>query len=74
MKSFPLGEGEVLVVRQNNRILAVGSKCTHYGAPLAKGVLGKDGTIRCPWHGACFNSGTGEKQYIFIFSKTPLGS
>lgn len=60
MKAFPLGEGEVLLVRHKGQLSAVGSKCTHYGAPLEKGALGEDGTVRCPWHGACFNSGTGE--------------
>uniref|UniRef100_A0A6A7FPS8 Apoptosis-inducing factor 3-like n=1 Tax=Hirondellea gigas TaxID=1518452 RepID=A0A6A7FPS8_9CRUS len=60
MKSFPLGEGRVLVVRHKGKVTAVGNKCTHYGAPLAKGVLGEDGTVRCPWHGACFNTTTGD--------------
>ncbi|KAF2357821.1 FAD/NAD(P)-binding domain [Trinorchestia longiramus] len=60
MKSFQLGEGEVLMVRRAGTVTAVGSKCTHYGAPLEKGALGPEGTIRCPWHGACFNSVTGD--------------
>lgn len=61
MKSFdmPDGAGKVLVVKQKGKITAVGSKCTHYGAPLEKGVLG-DGHVRCPWHGACFNITTGD--------------
>jgi len=28
----------VLVVKQNDRLLAVGAKCTHYGAPLQTGA------------------------------------
>lgn len=40
-------------------IYAVGTKCSHYGAPLVKGSLG-DGRVRCPWHGACFNIATGD--------------
>lgn len=60
MKQFDFDENtKVLVVKQNNQIRAVGSKCTHYGAPLHTGVLG-DGRIRCPWHGACFNIDTGD--------------
>ncbi|KAM7349038.1 apoptosis-inducing factor 3 isoform 3-T4 [Cochliomyia hominivorax] len=60
MKQFDFDENtKVLVVKQNNQIKAVGSKCTHYGAPLHTGVLG-DGRVRCPWHGACFNIDTGD--------------
>nr|XP_023017973.1 apoptosis-inducing factor 3-like [Leptinotarsa decemlineata] len=59
LKTFQLGDGEVLLVKQNGKISALGSKCTHYGAPLANGALG-EGRIRCPWHGACFNLATGD--------------
>lgn len=59
MKQFELGEGKVLLVRQGGKLTAVGSKCTHYGAPLVTGALG-DGRVRCPWHGACFNVTTGD--------------
>ncbi|XP_028133712.2 apoptosis-inducing factor 3-like [Diabrotica virgifera virgifera] len=59
LKTFPLKIGEVLLVKQNNVISALGSKCTHYGAPLVNGALG-NGRIRCPWHGACFKLSTGD--------------
>ena len=60
MREVELGDdGKALLVHQNGAWSAVGSKCTHYGAPLAKGCLG-DGRVRCPWHGACFNVGTGD--------------
>ncbi|QIW97001.1 hypothetical protein AMS68_002519 [Peltaster fructicola] len=55
-------EGKVLLVKVNNEVHAVGSKCTHYGAPLAKGVLSDDGRLVCPWHGACFNVKTGDVE------------
>ena len=45
----------VLLVKEGGEVTALGAKCTHYGFPLAKGVLCK-GTIRCPLHGACFNA------------------
>lgn len=32
-------------------VQAIGAKCTHYGAPLSKGVLSTTGRITCPWHG-----------------------
>ena len=43
-------EGKVLLVKSEGKIHAMSAKCTHYGAPLAKGVLSGD-RITCPWHG-----------------------
>lgn len=42
---------KVLLVNAAGKVQAIGPKCTHYGAPLAKGVLTTNGRIRCPWHG-----------------------
>ncbi|KAG7151125.1 Apoptosis-inducing factor 3 like protein [Verticillium longisporum] len=54
--------GKVLLVNAGGKIQAVGSKCTHYGAPLVKGVLTTNGRLTCPWHGACFNAKTGDVE------------
>eukprot|EP01012_Entosiphon_sulcatum_P058970 TRINITY_DN83227_c0_g1_i1.p2 TRINITY_DN83227_c0_g1~~TRINITY_DN83227_c0_g1_i1.p2 ORF type:complete len:527 (-),score=133.66 TRINITY_DN83227_c0_g1_i1:102-1682(-) len=60
MQEFEVGEaGKVLVVRENGKFSAMGAKCTHYGAPLKNGVL-SNGRVRCPWHGACFSTATGD--------------
>jgi len=53
-------EGKVLLCNVGGKTTAIGSKCTHYGAPLVKGVLTGDGRITCPWHGACFNASNGD--------------
>jgi NADPH-dependent 2,4-dienoyl-CoA reductase/sulfur reductase-like enzyme/nitrite reductase/ring-hydroxylating ferredoxin subunit len=50
---------EVLLTRVNGRACAVGARCTHYGGPLAEGLV-VDGTVRCPWHHAAFSLDTGE--------------
>lgn len=60
MRQIDIGDGgHALLVRENGAYTAVGYKCTHYGAPLIKGSL-MNGRVRCPWHGACFNTTTGD--------------
>ncbi|ROV99590.1 hypothetical protein VPNG_07764 [Cytospora leucostoma] len=53
-------DSKVLLVNADGKIQALGPKCTHYGAPLVKGVLTTNGRLTCPWHGACFNAKTGD--------------
>jgi len=53
-------EGKVLLAKHDGQVHALSAKCTHYGAPLAKGVLTPNGRLTCPWHGACFNVKSGD--------------
>lgn len=59
MKEVEVEDQKVLLVRTQGQYRAVGGKCSHYGAPLIKGVLLGD-RVRCPFHGACFNVKTGD--------------
>ncbi|KAH9925457.1 hypothetical protein B0H21DRAFT_764397 [Amylocystis lapponica] len=53
------GEGKVLLSRLGDNIHATSAFCTHYGAPLAKGVLTADGRVHESF-AACFNVCTGD--------------
>uniref|UniRef100_A0A8C7QMU4 Rieske domain-containing protein n=1 Tax=Oncorhynchus mykiss TaxID=8022 RepID=A0A8C7QMU4_ONCMY len=61
MMEVEVGHHNVLLVRSEGIYSAIGNQCTHYGAPLSKGVLSGH-RVRCPWHGACFNIQTGDLE------------
>ncbi|MFL5562948.1 MAG: FAD-dependent oxidoreductase [Gemmatimonadaceae bacterium] len=53
-----VGDDAVLVARVGGRCFAIGATCTHYGGPLAEGIL-VDGMVVCPWHHTRFRLSTG---------------
>ena len=54
-----VGDDAVLLARVGDEVLAVAAHCTHYGGPLAEGILAGE-TVRCPLHHACFSLRNGE--------------
>lgn len=39
MREVDVADGKVLLIKDLNEFTAIGHKCSHYGAPLAKGSL-----------------------------------
>ncbi|KAK3942868.1 hypothetical protein QBC46DRAFT_283049 [Diplogelasinospora grovesii] len=67
-----LDGAKVLLVNAAGKVQATGPRCTHYGAPLVKGVLGRNGKLTCPWHGACFNATTGDIENAPALDTLPV--
>ncbi|MBE9048257.1 FAD-dependent oxidoreductase [Pleurocapsales cyanobacterium LEGE 10410] len=61
MQQIDIADSQILLSKIKDKFYATGAFCTHYGAPLAKGVLCGE-TIVCPWHNACFNAIAGEQE------------
>jgi NADPH-dependent 2,4-dienoyl-CoA reductase/sulfur reductase-like enzyme/nitrite reductase/ring-hydroxylating ferredoxin subunit len=53
-----VGDDAVMLGKTGGQILATAASCTHSCGPLAEGLV-VDGTVRCPWHHACFDLRTG---------------
>ena len=53
------GETDVLLVRTQGEIRALGAHCTHQHAPLADGLLHGHRLV-CPWHQAVFDVTSGD--------------
>ena len=61
VKEAELAGHPLLLVRREGEVRALGARCTHYGARLVTGHYdAAAGTVRCPWHGACFSTQTGD--------------
>ncbi len=59
MKEVEVGGLKILLTRLDGTFFAIGGECSHYGGPLAEGVL-SGLHVTCPWHQARFHIKTGE--------------
>lgn len=52
---------DVIVVNVEQRLSAYRNACAHEGMPLDNALLDAgNGTLTCPWHGFCYDAGSGE--------------
>ena len=60
MQQVTVAGVEILLARVGDTVWATSAKCTHYGGPLAEGVLNSNRVV-CPWHHAVFDVATGQQ-------------
>ncbi len=49
----------IALVKQGERVFAMGARCSHAGGPLHQGWV-VDGGLVCPWHGSRYDLETGQ--------------
>ena len=61
----------ILLAKVAGEVFAIDNICTHAGAPLDEGELGREGDymLTCPWHDAHFDVRTGK-----VDQDTPWGT
>lgn len=60
LKEVRVGDTDVLLARADGQFYALYPQCSHYHAPLVKGLLNGHRLI-CPWHNACFDIRNGHR-------------
>jgi NADPH-dependent 2,4-dienoyl-CoA reductase/sulfur reductase-like enzyme/nitrite reductase/ring-hydroxylating ferredoxin subunit len=60
LRDVRVGDTDVLLARVDGQYYALYPKCTHYQAPLSKGLLHGNRLV-CPWHNACFDVRNGHR-------------
>ncbi len=54
-------QADILIINLDGRLSAFRNACAHQGLPLDGGLLdAESGTLTCPWHGFCYDAGSGE--------------
>ncbi|MEM9923288.1 MAG: FAD-dependent oxidoreductase [Cyanobacteria bacterium P01_D01_bin.50] len=61
IRQISVKDNKILLARNEDGFFATAAYCTHYGAPLEKGVLNGERVV-CPWHNACFNIKNGNLE------------
>ncbi|MGD9544656.1 MAG: FAD-dependent oxidoreductase [Methylocystis sp.] len=59
-----------IMARHGDEFFVLGAHCTHYHGPLADGLV-VGGSVRCPWHHACFSLRSGRALRAPAFDPLP---
>lgn len=60
----------IVLLKQGNKVMALGAVCSHWGGPLGEGKLIDGDCVECPWHGSQFAMADGAvKQGPAAFSQ-----
>ena len=64
------GDLQIALAKVDGEVFAMNDVCSHAGAPLHEGDLGREGAcvVTCPWHDAHFDFRTGK-----VDQDTPWG-
>lgn len=61
MRRIATDQADILIINLDGRLSAFRNACAHQGLPLDGGLLDPEsGTLTCPWHGFCYDAGSGE--------------
>ena len=61
LMSVRLSNGaRICLIKLGSEVRGIADNCTHRDFALSEGDLHDDGTVECAWHGAQFDSATGE--------------
>jgi nitrite reductase/ring-hydroxylating ferredoxin subunit/Fe-S cluster biogenesis protein NfuA len=61
MRRLETDQADILIINLDGRLSAFRNACAHQGLPLDGGLLDPEsGTLTCPWHGFCYDAGSGE--------------
>lgn len=60
IQAFEAFNTKMIAVYSAGVITCFENRCAHLGMPLDRAEVDEEGTLRCPWHGMCFDIASGE--------------
>ena len=60
MREFDILGKTVLIIRTEDRLFALGNRCSHLGCSLVNGIIKKGNVLMCQCHGSNFDMESGQ--------------